>query len=466
MSPTRRNKPPPPPFGVRGALALLFWLVLLGIMIGLLLADTVRHGTNMGYLAAVAVVAVAVVLGLPLALVGMLILLAVFRQRRMRSEEYEFGRVRKVAETQGAVVRVGEATAWVAEPDDHPPLLHEALETVRTRFRQLLPNSRPEIDAPLRIICFEDKRHLEAYGRGFGLPFEALDGVYLLGRPRRILMAMEVVPRRPAEPTRTLRAVFAHFFLERFKGFLLPNWLGTATTYLIASTGERGEAARLNRKALASLARDGLPDADAVFGPKGRRLLSLLRNWASFEGYTRVWRALLYGRSLGEYLGGSLATPERLMRFRAFVTELGKSDPPERVFEEAFGHGFDQLLKDWRQAVEAQGVGEHESPPERVRAALLNRAIPLVADPRAEPWDRIRAIRDMASAGYPLGADTLIRALAEERGDVARQAAFALEAISGIAAGNDVERWWAWWRSLPSAAAPARDGSIRAAGEK
>ena len=43
-----------------------------------------------------------------------------------------------------------------------------------------LPGASAEVDIPLRIICFEDKRHLEAYGQRLGFWFEALDGIYLL----------------------------------------------------------------------------------------------------------------------------------------------------------------------------------------------------------------------------------------------------------------------------------------------
>jgi hypothetical protein len=43
-----------------------------------------------------------------------------------------------------------------------------------------------------------------------------------------------------------------------------------------------------------------------------------------------------------------------------------------------------------------------------------------------------------------------------------REAAAALEMISGTAAGEDVRHWREWWQGLPSVAVPVRDTAIRA----
>jgi len=442
--------------------------VLLAALIGLLAADWVAVGLDVGYWAAVVIVTLTVTVGLPVLLVVILLLLFLIRNRRFRSEDYEFGRVRKLADTEGAVVSIETARAWVAEPDDHPPLLHQALEAARTQFQALLPGASAAMDVPLRIICFENKRHLEAYGEIFGLWLEALDGLYLHGVPRRIVAVVEVVPRRPLDPSRILRMLFGYYFLTRFKGFLLPTWLGVGVVCLIANAGDRGELARINRKVLALLARTGIPDKQELFCSGARQSVALLRAWRGFEGYIRFSRALHCARSIAEYLGGGLASElssgqdrPRIERFRDFLQDLGKADAPEVVFERHLGHSLDVLLDDWRQAVETLGPGEHEPPPAHIREALLNRVIPLLEDPRAEPWEKIRAIRDMGSAGYVLGADALIRTLEDGEEDVAREAALALEWISGIAAGEDVRRWWEWWHELPSAAVPVRDTAIR-----
>jgi hypothetical protein len=262
--------------------------------------------------------------------------------------------------------------------------------------------------------------------------------------------------------------LFGHFFMERFKGFLLSPWLGVGIVHRIANAGDRGELARLNRKVLALLARTGMPDKEELFRSWGQRFAASLRRWRNFEDYLRFSQALSCARSIADFLGGEL-TPNsdgtekaaRLAQFRSFLLDLGKGDP-EPAFEQHFGHGFERLLSDWRQVVEARGLGEHEPPPPRIAEALLHRVIPLLDDPRADSWEQIRAIRDMASSGYLLGADALIRTLEDGPEEIAREAALALECISGIAAGDDVSRWWAWWQGLPLAAVPVRDTSVRA----
>src|SRR5262249_31357909 len=138
----------------------------------------------------------------------------------------------------------------------------------------------------------EDKRHLEAYGQIFGLWFEALDGIYLHGAPRRIVAAVEVIPRRPTDPSRILRMLFGHFFMERFKGFLLPTWLGVGVVHRIANAGDRGELARVNRKVLALLARTGIPDKEELFRFGGLPFAASLRRWRNFEDYLRFSQAL------------------------------------------------------------------------------------------------------------------------------------------------------------------------------
>jgi hypothetical protein len=108
--------------------------------------------------------------------------------------------------------------------------------------------------------------------------------------------------------------------------------------------------------------------------------------------------------------------------------------------------------------VEALGTGRHEPPPPRVREALLQRAIPFIQDPDAPPEEKILAVRDMGSAGYLLGADALIPLLAEDDAELRRTAAWALEAISGVPAGEDVGRWQEWWQNLPATPVPLKPG--------
>jgi hypothetical protein len=460
MSPQRKTEPPPP-LGWKQALAILFWLAVIVVCLEVPFARPVAVALGVSYWWGVAVVFVALMVGLLVILFALVALRLLYLNRRLRSEEYEFNLVRKVAPTPGAVVRFAEVTAWVAEPDDHPRLLRDALEAARTRFAELLPEFRDRRPVPLRVVCFEGKRELEAYGRRVGLPLEALDGAYLHTRPRRMVTHAEVVPRRPIEPAELQRQLFTQFFLQQAKGFLLPTWLGIAVGHIVSTAGERGHLGCLNRKARALLARPGHEAEDGLFRAGNFQVGGWLRGWRDFDMYARLLRLVMFSRSLGDFLGGDLATEDRRARFRGFVTEVGPRADAEGVFVKHFGHGFARLLEDWQQALAAQGVCAHEPPSPHVREALLERVIPRVEDREADPWERTRAMREMGAAGYVLGADALIRVL-EDEGPLRREAASALELISGTAAGEDIRHWWEWWQSLPSAAVPVRDTAIRA----
>jgi hypothetical protein len=120
MSPPRKAEQPPT-FGWKQAGALLLWLALLAAAVGLFAGHGAAVALGVSYWWGVAWVAAAVLVGPPVVFVAVIVVLVLWLNLRLRSEAYEFGLVRKVAPTPGAVVRFAEVTAWVAEPDDHPP---------------------------------------------------------------------------------------------------------------------------------------------------------------------------------------------------------------------------------------------------------------------------------------------------------------------------------------------------------
>ncbi len=86
--------------------------------------------------------------------------------------------------------------------------------------------------------------------------------------------------------------------------------------------------------------------------------------------------------------------------------------------------------------------------------------IPTIRDRQAPRRDRIRAIRGWGNAGYVLGSDALIDLL-REPGDLPKaEIVWALSMVSGMAFGDEPERWLAWWDDLPaSATSPGCDES-------
>ena len=79
-----------------------------------------------------------------------------------------------------------------------------------------------------------------------------------------------------------------------------------------------------------------------------------------------------------------------------------------------------------------------------------HRLIPLVENCQANTDDRVLAIRNMGSTGYVLGANALIGILGSDDIIPREPVVWALEAISGVAYGDDQDRWAAWWNGLPA----------------
>ena len=80
----------------------------------------------------------------------------------------------------------------------------------------------------------------------------------------------------------------------------------------------------------------------------------------------------------------------------------------------------------------------------------MNRVIPLIENRQAKREDRIQAIRYIGIEGYVLAADALIGLLQGDDAIPREEVVWALEAISGMAYGDDQDRWTDWWNSLPT----------------
>jgi hypothetical protein len=147
---------------------------------------------------------------------------------------------------------------------------------------------------------------------------------------------------------------------------------------------------------------------------------------------------------------------EATVRSVAVPGEAAENDHGAKASPIFFGHGFDPLVESWQEWVREQGVGTFTRPPACIEEGLLNRLIPLLENRQANPDDRTLAIRDMGSNGYALGADVLIGLLGNDEAIAREEVTGALEAISGMAYGDDRDRWTAWFSTLPSEARERR----------
>jgi hypothetical protein len=191
-----------------------------------------------------------------------------------------------------------------------------------------------------------------------------------------------------------------------------------------------------------------------LFPPRpAGEFLKQIRTQADHQVFVRMTQFREQSCSVLEYLAGPLAPPERLGRFRSFLSDLKSNGSQEAVFQHHFGFGFDALLEEWRAWVLNQSLGDDPIPPPEIRAAILERLVPAVSDRSKKASDRIQAMRTLGSAGYVLGADALIAVLHEGDDRFTATAAWALESISGLAWGRSADRWEEWWSARDTAAA-------------
>ena len=80
---------------------------------------------------------------------------------------------------------------------------------------------------------------------------------------------------------------------------------------------------------------------------------------------------------------------------------------------------------------------------------MLHRILPIIRDRQADRGLRIRAIRELGRVGFVLGGDTLIELLREGGGIAKVEVLWALTQVSGMAWGDEPDRWQAWWDDLP-----------------
>jgi hypothetical protein len=391
-------------------------------------------------------------LGLVLAFFAGFIVIYVFRNWRIQFEKPSLARARKVSRLEGEVGRSGPVTIWWCAPVSPVPMVIEQLALARKRFEQLI--DEPVETPPVRILVFDTRRAFAAYHQNLVDDMGGLDCLYRVRPGPTITLATEVTRLRLHDSRRSLGFGLVMSFLEAYKRFLPPNWLqgGISASLACEPGGEAREHLKRSMKAAIAAGR-ALAAAD-LFPPMPLgQFLKQLRTQADHQVFARMTQFREQSWSVFEYLAGPLAPPERLGRFRSFLSDLKANGSQEAVFQHHFGFGFDALLEQWRAWLLAQSLGDDPIPPPEIRAAILERLVPAVSDRSKKASDRIQAMRTLGSAGYVLGADALIAVLHEGDGRFTATAAWALESISGLAWGRSADHWEEWWTARDPAAA-------------
>jgi predicted RNA-binding Zn-ribbon protein involved in translation (DUF1610 family) len=440
----------------KGILVILVLLVMAALVPGFMLGSVVGSLLGLSDEIAILLTIVASVV----VFVGLLFLVAILRARRLRTERFVLKLATKAAGEEGEVVRSGSTTVWYSGPTNPAPVLMEKLESTRLQLESLLGR---EVGSPpfLRILCFRKRRGFEAFFRPFTVPIshymKTLSGLYFR-QPNRILgICDEELPHLISDQDKTAVTLFCTYFLEALPGNPLASCVQRGIS--ICLTAADDDLIRLNRKMLASLYR-GTALGARLFEINDRELLEQLKGWADHRNFDKVDQFQAESWSVFEYLGGKQAPEERRERLRAFLADKQAKAHPAEAFERHFGFSLDRLVESWREWVQEQGIGAFTLPPPHVEEGLLNRLIPLIENRQGNREDRILAIRNMGSKGFVLGADALIGLLGREDAIPREELTWALEAISGMAYGDDPGRWIAWWNSLPAEVRERRHLSV------
>jgi len=384
---------------------------------------------------------------------GGLVLRSLVRMRRMNNPRYALRVARACAREVGEETTFGPVSLYVFGASDPTSMLKGQWEICRRRFESLV-GEPVENERPLRFFVFGKRDSFDAFFKWAFLYVSNLDGMYVPWSRAAISITTEFPAHRLADLERITRVLLSYFNLDSYRKSPSPLWVQMGIANVVASGGDEMEPGRLNRKMLAALSRgDSLGTAD-LFHISPRSIVKLLRDWQDFDNFSRYSQLIAQSCSVVEFL---CSEAERLERFRAFLREPSKKSSIEEVFQRHCDHGFESLLKRWRSWVLDRGIGSHGSPPHDIRDALTNRVIPIVEDEGANTLERIQAIREMGRAGYALGADALIDLLGKDDQIPSEEVVWSLESISGLALGDDVEKWTDWFDHLPSDATGVTD---------
>jgi hypothetical protein len=425
-------------------LTTFFFVTCLAALAGLPLWNTVA-GQFGGFVWIIyPLLALGATLGFLAAVILVIAVVTIVRNVRMRYEKPSLALARKCSSQEGTIERIAPVTIWWCGAVNPVAMVMEQMGIIRTRFEHLIDES---VETPrLRLLVFDTRKAFLAYHRNMVPGRAEIDCLYA-GRPvRSITLAMEATRFRVHDHVRAIRAGFVLYFLECYKGFLPPTWLQMGVGGVLA-TDQAGDArAQLIRRMKVSLAnRTALSAAELFQQRRAREVFKQLNAQSEHDPFARFTQFRGQSWSVVEYLAGRDAPPDRLGRFRSFLSDLKATGSQEAVFEHHFGHGFEALLEQWRAWVLEQSAGDDPMPPPEIRTTILDQLVPAIRDPAKKAQDRIQAMRSLGGAGYVLGAHSLIDVLREGDERFIPTAAWALEAISGQPFGSDAQRWAQWW---------------------
>lgn len=357
-------------------------------------------------------------------------------------------RLRQVTATPGRLLPHGRAQFWFASASPIESQIGQAFDEIATRAEDLFGEGSGPRQEPQTLVGWLDRQcDLDAFV-GRHMPIAAI--VPDVWRGTNAVVCEETAHRNFGRPLSALRSALALMFSIRHKRGLLPGWVaGLALRELCRNEETPADVRAATRRLKLLFARRPDWNPRAIFERTAaeRRALWLAMDEADAAREVRAETDLLV--TLTPLLIGDAAPPARRQRMIAWLRAIRPKDNPVPSLETALGCSLDQLLAEWRTAIETSaGVPYDTGQRERQRelqwltgAMILDRAQP--------PGERARALRSLSGTSYAGSAGPLIELLAQPQCELRLEIIQCLENLAGQPLGDDVPAWRAWWESLP-----------------
>jgi hypothetical protein len=353
-------------------------------------------------------------------------------------------RLQQLTRDAGRVERIGRLTFWFAGRSHVAGNISRHVDAV-------LDNAETVFDRPVEfrrrrlIACLDRQCDQDAY---FGRHVPLAAAIPSSWLDRVGLVCEEAAIRQLVLPQLALRSVLGlSIVCEQKQGYVAP-WMAALLTQQITRDERRPAAVRTAIRSLKVLmARYPKWDPRDVFSRSARDRFQLLIGQEELPAWLEVRAEADLLLTLGEMLLGLDAPADLRQKTLGWLRTVAPKDDPLATFTRDVGLTLDALLEKWRAWLAARSGLPYDPLPPESRWLLRDVAVPVVANDELPIAFRQRMVRELGTF-YVAGAPALMELLIHPKIELRREAALALELLSGESFGDDLTRWQAWWQSL------------------
>jgi hypothetical protein len=353
-------------------------------------------------------------------------------------------KLQQLARDVGHVQRIGKLTFWFAGRSRIAADLSRHLDAVLDNAEEIL--GRPvEFKRRRLIACLDRQCDQDAYfGRHVPLaaviPWSWFDRVGLVCEETAIMQLVL--------PQQALRSVLTFSILSEQKRGYPVGWAATLLAQQIARDERRpSEVHTAIRRLKVLMVRYPQWDPRQTFLRSARERFALLLASEERPSWLEARAEADLLLTLGEMLLGLEAPTELRQNTLAWLRGVTAKDDALATFTRDVGLTLDALLDQWRAWLATRNGLAYDPLPGESRWLLRDVALPIVADEELPIAVRQRMVRQLG-ASCVASAPALMGLLSHQKIELRREAALALEYLSGETWGDDSTRWQSWWQSL------------------